>query len=226
MTDSGFLFDGGMGHDASELAPGQPDLREAARAMLLIRSAKLVCDSGEYACLVRDVSSGGVRLRLFHALPPGPAYALELANGARFVMANRWCKGDQAGFQFAQSIDIDAFIAEPGPHPRRPIRLCLHRPGQLFNDGQAMPMILRNFSRCGAQIETTNWLALHQTVRLVVHGLPERYAHVRWRNRYEHGLAFVESFRLEDFAAYAKRLQPFLTAPAASEITNRLAVRG
>jgi len=213
------------------------DLREDTRTTLLIRSAKLICPSGEYACLLRDVSSGGVRLRLFHATPPEPYAFLEMANGEIYPMEKKWCRpdqagGDQAGFRFLQPIDVDRFIEEAGDYPRRPVRLRLECHGQLFTDGRSTPMVLRNISQGGALIETTTWLALHQTVRLVIDGMSERFApgifaQVRWRNRYHHGLAFDRAFRLDELAAHAKVLQPFAVqpSPAATALASQLMAR-
>jgi hypothetical protein len=220
------------GTTPSSAMPSGLDLRQAARATLLIRSAKLICQSGEYVCLVRDVSASGVRLRLFHALPPETYFFLAMANGEIYPMENRWTQPDptatqseacQAGFRFAQPIDVDAFIEEAGDYPRRPIRLSLECHGQLFSDGRNTPMVLRNISQGGAQVETTTWLALHQTVRLVIDGLPERFAQIRWRNRYDHGLAFDQAFRLDELATHARMLQPFVAqpSPAATEFTNQ-----
>ncbi len=216
----------------------QADLRQATRATLLIRSARLICQSGEYVCLVRDVSSTGVRLRLFHALPPETWFFLAMANGEIYPMENKWIQPDpvgagtgasQAGFSFVQPIDVDAFIEEVGDYPRRPIRLSLECHGQLFGEGRRTPMVLRNISQGGAQIETTIWLALQQTVRLMIDGLSEPgspgiFAQVRWRNRYDHGLAFDRAFRLDELAAHARVLQPFAvqSSAAATEMAGRL----
>ena len=46
--------------------------------------AELICDDSEYLCIIRDVSATGVRLRIFHALPPSRTFQLELATGERF----------------------------------------------------------------------------------------------------------------------------------------------
>lgn len=210
----------------------QPDQRNARRAALLIRSAKLICQSGEYVCLVRDVSSSGVRLRLFHPLPPETYFFLEMANGEIYPMEKKWARneqlaGHQAGFQFGQPIDVNQFIEEAGDYPRRPVRLRLECHGQLSSDGRTAPMVLRNISQGGARIETTTWLALHQTVRLTIDGLPDRFAQVRWRNRYDHGLAFDQAFRLDELAEHAKTLQPFAIQPTqeATEFASQLLAR-
>jgi hypothetical protein len=210
----------------------RPDLRDATRAMLLIRSAKLICQSGEYVCLVRDISSGGVRLRLFHPPPPETFVFLAMANGEIYPMENKWHRhdqvgGNQAGYRFIEPVDVNAFMEEASDYPRRPIRLSLECHGQLFSEGRGTPTVLRNISQGGARVETTTWLALHQTVRLVIDGLPERFAHVRWRNRYDHGLAFDQAFRLDELAAHARVLQPFTVQPtaAAAELAHEFRAR-
>lgn len=218
--------------------PTHPELRDAGRATLLIRSAKLIGQSGEYACLVRDVSATGVRLRLFHPPPPDTYVFLEMANGEIYPMEKKWCSSgqagqpSQAGFQFIQPIDVEKFTEEAGDYPRRPIRLRLECHGQLFSEGRSAPMVLRNISQGGALIETTTWLALHQTVRLAIDGLSERFAggifaRVRWRNRYDHGLAFDKAFCLEELAAQARVLQPFQVQPslAATSLAGKLLAR-
>src|SRR6218665_388546 len=85
---------------------GYEDQRAAPRFTLLIRSAKIISSSGEFLCIVRDVSSSGVRLRLFHPLPPGPDVTLELASGEQFEVTSVWENDDHAGFRFVEEIDV------------------------------------------------------------------------------------------------------------------------
>lgn len=44
--------------------PGGLEKRETPRYVLLLRPAKVVTQTGEYLCILRDVASKGVRLRL------------------------------------------------------------------------------------------------------------------------------------------------------------------
>lgn len=43
--------------------------------------AKLGADKRELLCVIRDVSEGGIRLRLFHELPQPTYLAIEMENG-------------------------------------------------------------------------------------------------------------------------------------------------
>ncbi|MGE0284318.1 MAG: PilZ domain-containing protein, partial [Rhizobiaceae bacterium] len=110
----------------TQAATANENLRGAQRFTLLIRTAKLVCESGEFLCVIRDVSETGLRLKLFHHLPQDRHLALELANGEVYFVEKVWERDGHAGFRFAAPIDVQGFIAEVSPFPRRQVRLRMH----------------------------------------------------------------------------------------------------
>lgn len=185
------------------------EMRAAPRSSLMFRTAKILCESGEYICVVRDVSATGCRLRLFHAAPPDTHLFLELANGDRYAMERVWARDDHVGFRFSCTIDVDRFIAEPSPYPRRPIRLKLHRPADVVVDGVASPAVLLDLSQQGARIEAGRTFALEQKLWLAVEGQPQRFGCVRWRTGYTHGLVLQQGLRLDELAQHALDLQPY-----------------
>lgn len=196
--------------------PALPDgeLRGADRSALLLRVAKLVCQSGEYPCLVRDVSWTGVRLRLFHALPDERFVFLQLANGELYPVERMWANDGQAGFRFTQPIDVNQFITEPSPWPRRPIRLNIAAPGLAFVGSTAISVNLKDLSQAGARIEAFGHMMIGQPLRLLVDGLPERWGRIAWRRGFDHGIAFEAKFKLDELAQHALALQP-VSAPRA-----------
>lgn len=183
------------------------ELRGAQRYTLLIRTAKLVSESGEFVAVIRDVSATGVRLKLFHALPADTRMALELANGEVYFIERVWERDGHAGFRFAAPIDVHAFIAEVSPYARRPLRLCLPLPIQVSADGAASAGRFCDISQHGARIETERHLLVGQRVKLSSGGLPELMARVEWRTSPEYGLAFEQHFTLDALAALAFQLQ-------------------
>ena len=193
------------------------DMRGAQRFTLLIRTAKLVCESGEFLCIIRDVSETGVRLRLFHALPAEPRMALELSNGEVYFIERVWERDSHAGFRFAAPIDVQAFIAEVSPYPRRQLRLRIQFPAVLTSDGQASVATARDLSPQGAKIETTRFLALGQRVRLEGDRFPATVAKVCWRSGREYGLVFEQVFTLEALAVLAAGLQQVSDSPPPGE---------
>lgn len=191
-------------------APMVEELREAPRFSLVMRTAKLLCETGEYVCVVRDLSATGTKLRLFHEIPPDSHLYLELASGQRYAMERIWHEGDHAGFRFSSPIAVSEFVEEISPHPRRPLRLRLQRPGLVTADGRDQRTMLVNISQQGACIEASGELPVGQLVRLEVPGLPLRFGHVCWRRQNAHGLVFQQSFRLDELAGYLFRLQPYV----------------
>lgn len=188
------------------------DMRDAPRFSLVMRTAKLLCESGEYVCVVRDISATGTKLRLFHECPPDTHLLLELANGNRYPLERVWREGDHAGFRFATPIEVSEFVEETSPYPRRPLRLRLPRSSLVTADGRDLRAMLINISQQGACIEASGELPVKQQVRLEVPGLPLRFGHVCWRRKYTHGLVFQRSFRLDELAHHAFALQPFAGA--------------
>lgn len=194
---------------AERQPPGRnfEELRDAPRFSLLIRSAKLVCESGEYLCVVRDISATGARLRLFHEPPPERHVFLELANGDRHVMEMVWAADGHAGFRIAQPIDVNAFLVEPSPYPKRPIRLRLQRPAVLTVAGVSHPATLVDLSQKGARIAADCHLAVSQQVTLDIAGVGAIPAKVRWRGQGGYGLVLEQTFRLDELASFAFDLQ-------------------
>lgn len=196
----------GMVADASA-EPNIKNQRDGERLSLLIRSAKLVCPAGEYLCIVRDVSETGVRLRLFHPLPTRSNLTLELSSGERFDVTCVWESDTECGLRFHQRIDVHAFLEEPSPYPKRPVRLRLECEAQVLSGGLRHTVVIRDLSRQGALIDSHMPLSLDQNLILIGPGLPELDATVRWRQCPAHGLALGRIFSFEELAGTVARLQ-------------------
>jgi len=189
--------------------PGH-DQRNDPRFALLMRPAKIIATTGEYICVLRDVSANGIKLRLFHPLPFEKQMRIELGNGDRYDIARVWEREDQAGFSFVQPVSITHLINEPSPFPKRSLRVRLELPVLIDQRGAKIPAVLRDISMNGARIECETQLALRQRVQLAMPDGPLSIdAKVRWRRKSAAGLVFEQTFRLDQLARLAARLQPF-----------------
>lgn len=199
---------------ASSNADGPiPDKRSAPRFTSLIRAAKLVSPQGEFVCVVRDVSSGGVRLRCFHEVPHGPGMALELHNREVLAIERIRQDGFEASFRFAEHIPIERLISDAQFYPRRLLRLNIAIPLTLRTLGGPVAAVTRNISQQGCRVECAMPLALAQPLTIETPHLPSIRAKVRWRQESECGLVFDDTFSLKDFAVRVARLQcPALVA--------------
>lgn len=207
-------------------APSDPaELRAAPRSSLMLRTAKVVCQSGEYPCLVRDVSAGGVGLRFFHDVPPETRIFLQLANGAVYPIELAWVRDFEAGYRAANEIDVDEFIAEPSPHNHRAIRFRLERPVLVTIDGRDCRARLLDVSRTGAKLRADREWPQGAFVRVEFIGFPVRYGHVLWRKGVEHGIVFQDTMSLADLARHLLAVQPYPDDPPETQGTKGWAVR-
>jgi hypothetical protein len=198
--------------EADPLAPSH-EQRAAPRFFSLIRAAKLVSDQGEFICVVRDVSSTGVRLRCFHTPPRERAMALELQNGDVFEIERVREDGEDVSFRFATEVPIERLVQESAFYPRRPLRLNIAIPISLRTPAGPIAAVTKNFSQQGCRLEAALPMAIDQALIVESRHLPGIRAKVRWRRDCDCGLVFDDTFSLRDFAIHAARLQcPALAA--------------
>lgn len=186
--------------------PGS-EQRTTARYTPLIRTAKITGTSGEFLCVVSDISSSGVSVRLFHALPRDKALKLEMSNGDSLALERVWEKEGRAGFRFAGDVDLSKILEGKGKWSKRPIRLNLDMPARLAGLTGRFDATIRNISMQGAQIECENRLAIDQRLRLSNTSLREIVTKVRWRKGNLYGLIFDDTFQFADLARFVAHAQ-------------------
>ena len=189
------------------------DQRVAPRFTLLIRAAKLIADQGEFVCVIRDVSETGISIRLFHKLPPSGTLELHMPGGERYGIRSVWERGNEAGFEFSDRVNVAKLITESGEYPKRGLRLGLCFPVTVSTLTQNCEAIVENLSQQGARFSCGGLFAIDQNLRIEGEELKEVRAKVRWRRDSSYGVVFEDTFTLGDFARMAARLQ----APALLE---------
>ena len=188
-------------------APETGERRAAARVTVMIRPAKLIADNREFLCVVRDVSEGGLKLRLFHALPQHRHLTIEFENGERHAIRLVWQAGELAGCHFVAEVDLPRLIAaHDGPYPRRQPRLQVEVSAVLCTGGLRTPITMRDISQRGAAIDCPGWLMIDELVRIESEVLPTMHAKIRWRRPPRYGVVFEQTFRLEELALACARL--------------------
>ena len=183
------------------------DQRAAKRYTSLIRAAKLVSAHGEFVCVIRDVSSVGISLRMFHDVPEDETMGLELQNGDSFELRTVRNNGKEASFTFADQVEVERLIRENWNYPKRQLRLNLTIPLSVASLTGKSEAITSNLSQQGASIECDARFALDQTVRIHNKQMPELRAKVRWRKGNCYGLVFDNTFSLREFGILAAKMQ-------------------
>jgi hypothetical protein len=191
--------------DPSQIDPSEQ--RTAPRFTLLIRAAKLTSPDAEFLCVVRDASESGVSVRLFHPLPAGLEFTLELPNGDRHGLERVWEEEGKAGFRFREAVALERIVEARGGYAKRPVRLRLEVPCTMIAGLRRVQATIGNLSQQGAQIRSQEHLSLAQRVKLEIDGVPPIAARVRWRRQDSYGLSFEDTFQFAELAALAFDLQ-------------------
>lgn len=198
------------------------DKRRAKRASLMLRRAKLVCQSGEYLCLIRDVSELGIGLGFMHRVPPEPRTLLQLANGLTYPIERVWTGKRQAGYRFAAEVTLDEFLREDEHFENRPLRLHMSAPVRLGEGRDIYDARLLDLSCEGAKFSSAVELPEGRLVTFDLEGLPPQLGQVRWTEGKRHGMRFQQPITTEELAACAVHLQP-LDQPRSTGFSKLLA---
>ena len=143
----------------------------------------------------------GVKVKLFHPIPPCETLELEVGNGDRYPVQLVWCREDQAGFRFPGEIDIAHLIDDNRSRfPKRQIRLRVDHMATLHVHGLVSDVVVRDISQQGACLECDQRLMLRQPVRIELAGFPPIFAKVCWRQQPRYGLVFENGFLLDELA--------------------------
>lgn len=186
------------------------DQRASRRLTLILRAGKLTTPEGEFLCVLRDISSGGIKVRLFHPLAVPPTCEIEFNGQKRHRLVRVWHDKDNAGFRFVDGpLDINRMLEEAGPFARRSIRLRISDPPQvsLHVEGRAVAARLLDISQHGAALSCDTRLAQCQKLEVSAPRLTALTARVRWRRADRLGLVFEKSFRLDELAQVVALLQ-------------------
>jgi hypothetical protein len=147
-------------------------------------------------CAIRRISALGATLRGKIGKAPGDEIAIELATGHRHAARIEWVENGEAGVRFAQPIDVLALInrklvsqaAERRAMPRVELR-C----GAFVKKGEDfLPVMLRNISAGGLQVEGEGLPAQGTFVSIFIDGIIVPPGEIVWRRDKLAGIELLE----------------------------------
>ncbi|NQX95374.1 MAG: PilZ domain-containing protein [Erythrobacter sp.] len=191
------------------------------RASPMLRSAKVVCQTGEYVCLVRDVSEDGVLLSYLHEVPGEPRIILSLANGQTYPIQRLWAGEAQAGYRFAGHAPLEEFLHESAPFNVRPVRLTVSAAARVIDGSASYGAQLLDLSAQGAKFEINTTLRAKndagalpkgRIISFQAHGLAPLLGEIVWCEANgasaRYGVRFRSPLTLRGLAEAALRMQP------------------
>ena len=108
--------------DAPPAPKTQPDRRDGERHMTLYRVGSILVENRRELCLIKNISAGGMMIRLYCSVAEGTAVTIELKSGQPIRGHVSWVRDQQAGVTFDEPIDVIDILSASmaGPRPRMP----------------------------------------------------------------------------------------------------------
>lgn len=171
--------------------PTGDDRREGERHMTLFRVGSIKVSGRRELCLIKNISAGGMMIRLYSDLEQGARLSVELKSGHPVEGSVSWVKGNNAGVEFDEKIDVVGLLAtsEDGPRPRMP-RVEIDAPVTLYVDGTPYRAYANDISQGGVKVALDTNLPIDCDVVVNLPGLAPEAGVVRWTRRGEAGIVF------------------------------------
>lgn len=147
-------------------------------------------------CAIRRISALGATLRGRLDKSPGDEISVELATGHRHAATVDWVEGGEAGIRFCSPVDVLALInrklvsqtAERRAMPRVELRCAAFvKKGEDF-----LPVVLRNISAGGLQVEGDSLPPQGTFVSIFIDGIIVPPGEIAWRKDKLAGIELLE----------------------------------
>lgn len=194
-------------YSLSEQAPRPEERREGERHLTLFRVGTLVMADRRELCLIKNISAGGAKLRLYAGnIQVGQRLTVELKCGQPLAGRVTWVHEPNVGLAFDAPIDVIAMLSqsEDGPRPRMPrietSSFCTLREGANIVRARAC-----DISQGGLKVETAARFAPNAPVVVSLPGMPPQEGVVRWVSEGSAGITFNRLLPLPLLIDWLKR---------------------
>ncbi len=174
--------------------------------MSLLQAGKIITDTIQELCLIRNLSSRGVMADIFAPIKEGTALQIEFKAGVRVNGIVRWIEDGRAGIEFEDDIDIHALLAPNTARmtPRAP-RLSIDGTATIKLRTEHIQVQVIDISQGGMKVEVDPELEIGEDVVVDIEGLPVRASVVRWIRDGQAGISFNRVMPLDQVAFWAAR---------------------
>lgn len=162
--------------------------------MLILRVGVLEQDGRSSICLVKNISSMGVQVKLYAKLDACGEISLRVADEPPVRGRVTWVRDGKAGISFAQELDGESLLRvrqKLRPSRRRAMpRVSLRAAVTIRTVGRTCGATLCDISSIGARVRTRSRLGVGDSAMVALPDMPPIRAYVRWSDGEESGLAF------------------------------------
>jgi len=180
-----------------------PDRRDGERLMTLYRVGSIQVQDRRELCLIKNISAGGMMIRLYCSVTEGTPVTVELKSGQPISGRISWTCGDQAGIAFDQAIDVIDVLSSSmgGPRPRMP-RIETNCFMTVREGANVLRVEACDISQGGLKIRGGATLVSGAEVIMTLPGLEPQPGIACWNDGEYSGLAFNKLLPLGELVAW------------------------
>ena len=195
----------------STQVPRPTERRTDDRLITILPAAKLVSETANYICRIKNISAGGLMAEVTSQLAVGDLAYVELNSEQRIPGQIVWTREGSVGIKFDQDVDLRELLANRsqrrGIRPRPP-RLEV-RCGATVQIGKLYhPVEVHDISLGGMKVAISDWQCAGRDVVVTIESLRPVRGRVRWYRDGHAGIVFDHPLSFEELAEWmGKRLE-------------------
>lgn len=177
-----------------------------------MRVARLADEQAEGLGMVRDVSSGGMKIDAYLPLQIGQTVSIALLDDQELTGKIAWKDGQSIGVQFAQETPVDKILAKPttkadGRRTRLP-RFAIDRSITLEHGNSKLPATICDISQRGVKMICSARIPVHSNILIRAADRRPVMATVKWRGGDYLGAEFHRLMTIEELVTWIGGDQP------------------
>ena len=189
--------------DAPPEPAGDSDRREGQRHMTLYRVGSILVEDRRELCLIKNISAGGMMIRLYCSISDGTPVTVELKSGQPVSGRISWTRDQNAGIAFDRPIDVIDILstAMDGPRPRMP-RIETNCHATLREGANVVRVLVCDASQGGVKIRTDTIFQPGTEVIVTLPGLEPQRGIACWSDNGFAGVTFNRLLPLGELVAW------------------------
>lgn len=179
------------------------DRRDGQRHMTLYRVGSILVEDRRELCLIKNISAGGMMIRLYCSISEGTEVTIELKNSQPISGKISWVRDQNAGIAFDHPVDVFDILSNSmdGPRPRMP-RVETDGWATLRDGSNALTVRVRDISQGGVRVACETLIPQGTDVVVGLAGLEPQPGIVCWCEGGFTGIAFNRLIPLGELTAW------------------------
>ena len=181
-------------YSLSEAPPApasERERRDGQRHMTLYRVGSIVVEDRRELCLIKNISAGGMMIRLYCSIAEETPVTVELKSGQPVSGKIGWTRDHHAGISFDEPIDVIDILSTSmdGPRPRMP-RIETNCQATLRDGANVLRVLACDISQGGLKIRCETVVAQGSDVVVSLPGLEPQRGMACWSDDGFMGITF------------------------------------